>query len=89
MRELIPIALALSATGLVTGNVVSENHIGMTIGAGSTVIGNVSTYNTVGMQVTCPSNVTDNTVIHNPPNSDNSGLILSRTGCNNTNNVAL
>jgi hypothetical protein len=73
------------ATGVITGNYTSINETsGIEAGQGSTVIGNTATNNAAGgIGVSCPSNVTDNTAIGNQQN-----LLLSGTGCNNTNNVA-
>ena len=48
--------VAMSATGIVTGNYVSNNARGFFIGQGSTVIGNIVTNNLVfGISVDCPS----------------------------------
>jgi hypothetical protein len=80
----------ISATGIITGNYVTGSRAaGIQAGQGSTVIGNTSTDNRagpgpgIGISVDCPSNVTDNTAVNN-----NSNLVLSGAGCNNTNNVA-
>ena len=77
--------IGISATGVITGNYASGNRTaGIAAGPGSTVIGNTATNNAAGgIGVSCPSNVTDNTAIGNQQN-----LLLSGTGCNNTNNVA-
>jgi len=78
--------VAMSATGIVTGNYVSNNARGFFIGQGSTVIGNTVTNNLVfGISVDCPSNVTDNTVT---TNRGGRNLELNGEGCNSTNNVA-
>ena len=79
--------VGISATGIVTGNFVSENGRGMDIGSGSTVIGNSAAGNRVeGITVDCPSNVTDNTAVNTLFGGPN--LTLNGNGCNNTNNVA-
>lgn len=82
------VGVGISATGIVTGNYVSNSRIAnFQIGQGSTVIGNTATRSFdpgFGIEVSCPSNVTDNTAVNN----STANLILNGTGCNNTNNVA-
>ena len=84
--------VGIGATGIITGNFVEGNGLGMAIGLGSTVIGNTAVNNGsvelprggLGITVDCPSNVTDNTAVGNPRGN----LVLNGNGCNNTNNVA-
>jgi hypothetical protein len=85
--------IGISASGTVTGNYVTGSGNGMSIVQGSTVLGNTSTNNGspqgnpaqgIGISVECPSNVTDNTAVNN----GTVNLVLSGTGCNDTNNVA-
>jgi hypothetical protein len=84
--------VGIGATGIITGNFVEGNGLGMAIGLGSTVIGNTAVNNGsvelprggLGITVDCPSNVTDNTAVGNPRGN----LVLNGTGCNDTNNVA-
>jgi hypothetical protein len=78
----------ISATGTVTGNYVTGSRgAQIAVGQGSTVIGNTvgpAPSADFGLVVDCPSNVTDNTAT----GSAATNLLLSGTGCNNTNNVA-
>jgi hypothetical protein len=73
----------VEASGLITGNYVSDTRTGIITG-GSTVIGNTVRNSERGIVVGCPSNVTDNTATGNV----DVNLELDGTGCNNTNNVA-
>ena len=79
----------ISATGTVTGNYVAGSRgAQIRVGPGSTVIGNTAaplvSAADFGIVADCPSNVTDNTAT----GSAATNLLLSGTGCNNTNNVA-
>jgi hypothetical protein len=74
----------ISAEGTVRGNTVLNSERGLIVSPGSTVIGNTVTGNSVtGIEANCPANLTDNTAVNNGTN-----LVLSGSGCNNTNNVA-
>jgi hypothetical protein len=84
---MFPVGTGISATGTLTGNYVTGNDTGMSIGRGSTVIDNTATDNRLfGFFVSCPSNVTANTALNNP--DGNLVLETARGSCNTTNNVA-
>ena len=68
--------------GVVSGNNLAGTGTGISIDTG-TAIGNTVTGYSVGIAATCPSNLIDNTATGNGKN-----LVLSGTGCKNTNNVA-
>lgn len=69
--------------GVVNGNSVFGTGTGTGINVVGTAIGNTITEYGVGIAATCPSNLIDNTATGNGKN-----LVLSGTGCKNTNNVA-
>jgi hypothetical protein len=73
----------ISAEGTVRGNTVLNCLRGLIVSPGSTVIGNTATDTVTGIEANCPANLTDNTAVNNGTN-----LVLSGSGCNNTNNVA-